>query len=1109
MTPYQPLARRSRGIARLVAATMLMASLVTACGGGGESTVPSPPNNPPPPPSGIGTTGGTVNGPSGAKVVVPAGALASNVDITIAESSVGAPALPAGFTTIGSMFAFTPHGTTFAVPATVTVPFDTTKLPAGTTPLLYKTNATQSAWDPVPRATASGGAMTGSVSGFSFIVVVLPPAAPTVDLAFREWFYTLYSTGTEDNYASEEADTPTQQSVNRDVYDQYDRGPLLLHPATEPENALATMYSTASGDTYWVTATAPRGDITKKGQPTGVGIDLTQTQVFRKTDNSATFKIVISRAALEGWDSNAEAPQGPQCPYSRIYDPSCLETMMTSLDVYIQAWTERYVDREIDPYFQKVLLVELYFGATLKGWIQHWHFQAGNDVFSYFPVWDEASFDLDVDLDGTNLQTHAMANLKNDITIEIPIDSVELDAEFTVQTNVAADAINRRQGESYLSSRFRDPQKVNGIKYLAQGVVLVASRTADIPTPPPPAEPLPAPACATGTDSAAGILQFDVAESVAGERPNGKGRITVTRSGGSHGLVTARLSTHDGTARQGIDYQAVSGLARFVDGEQGTRIVTIPILDDHLVNGVRTVDLTLTEPMGCVAIGPQATTTLRILDDEGQSTDAPPPATYTVGGTVSGLSGAGLVLRDFVLAENVAVNANGAFALPSMRANGTAYDVRVSSQPDNPIQLCAIAQGSGTITGAPVNSITVSCSTPPPTGSLDPGFGGGKVSNSFSPAKAVALQADGKSVVVGAKTLSRYNTDGSLDATFGTAGKVTVVMNGGFVDAVEAIAIQSDGKIVIAGHTSTPPSQVQDFAVQRFNSDGSLDASFGIGGKVLTDFAGNEDAANALVLQPDGKIVAAGVTVTSVGSVADGDFAVVRYLADGSLDAGFGTGGKASTTVGGKADFGYGVALQTDGKLVIAGRVGIDGGSDPDFGLVRFTATGAVDTTFGTGGKAQIAFAPNTWDEAEDVAIQADGKIVAGGFTRVGASYQYAVLRLNTDGMPDAGFGNAGKVNTGLATRDNFGRALAIQGDGKIVLAGQVSTLANADFGVARFLADGTTDITFGTAGVLTIDFFGATDNARDVLVQPDGKILVIGSAANGTAGLAMARITP
>jgi len=204
---------------------------------------------------------------------------------------------------------------------------------------------------------------------------------------------------------------------------------------------------------------------------------------------------------------------------------------------------------------------------------------------------------------------------------------------------------------------------------------------------------------------------------------------------------------------------------------------------------------------------------------------------------------------------------------------------------------------------------------------------------------SVALQPDGKIVVAGYAggdfALARYNSDGALDTSFGSGGKVTTDFGGSYHPDGFSVALQPDGKIVVAGYAGG------DFALARYNSDGALDTSFGSGGKVTTDFGGS-DAGYSVALQPDGKIVVAGY--------AGLDFALARYNSDGALDTSFGTGGKVTTDFSGGRDVGYSVALQPDGKIVVAGYAGVD------FALARYNSDGALDTSFGSGGKVTTDF---------------------------------------------------------------------------------------------------------------------------------------------------------
>ncbi len=224
--------------------------------------------------------------------------------------------------------------------------------------------------------------------------------------------------------------------------------------------------------------------------------------------------------------------------------------------------------------------------------------------------------------------------------------------------------------------------------------------------------------------------------------------------------------------------------------------------------------------------------------------------------------------------------------------------------------------------------------------------------------------------------------DGSLDPTFSTDGKVTTDFAGGFDEAF-AVALQPDGKIVAAGGAVVGSSPF-DFALTRYNPDGSLDPTFGTDGKATTDFGGTDEAL-AMALQPDGKIVAAGQAFTGSSPDFAVDFAVARYNPDGSLDSTFGTGGKVTTDFAG-FDAARAVALQPNGKIVAAG------GSSFDFAVARYKKHGSLDPSFGPGGKVTTDFASST-DVARAVALQPDGKIVAAGDAATGTSFDFALAR--------------------------------------------------------------------------------------------------------------------
>ena len=434
-------------------------------------------------------------------------------------------------------------------------------------------------------------------------------------------------------------------------------------------------------------------------------------------------------------------------------------------------------------------------------------------------------------------------------------------------------------------------------------------------------------------------------------------------------------------------------------------------------------------------------------------------------------------------------------------------EVRVGTQPTGPIQVCTVTNGTGTIGQADVTNVQVTCITSPPQGSLDATFGSaGKVTQGLpGGAAAMALQDDGKIVLLGGLKLVRYSPDGTIDASFGTAGTATVLFNGGLLDAADDIAIQPDSRIVVVGITRVGTQD--DFAVARFNPDGTPDVSFGINGTVSTDFAGSTDRAWAVVIEADGRIIVAGHAASP--AAGDNDFAVARYLSTGALDPAFGAGGKVMTDIAGRTDLAFAARLQADDKIVVTGRVADGGGDTPDVGLVRYNVDGSLDTTFGANGIVRVDFATTgDWDEASDLALQPDGKIVVSVQILVGASFAFGVARFEADGHPDSSFGNGGLATVTFSSLNDFTRGVAVQEDGKIVVAGQSANLMNPDVAVARLTAGGALDPDFGNGGTLTVDFFGSIDNGQALAIQPDGRILVAGAARNGTTvGLAMIRV--
>ncbi|MBA3649944.1 MAG: hypothetical protein H0W66_00315 [Chthoniobacterales bacterium] len=346
-------------------------------------------------------------------------------------------------------------------------------------------------------------------------------------------------------------------------------------------------------------------------------------------------------------------------------------------------------------------------------------------------------------------------------------------------------------------------------------------------------------------------------------------------------------------------------------------------------------------------------------------------------------------------------------------------------------------------------------------GSFDESFGdAGTVNTDFGfadRAYAVLLQTDGKIIAAGSSdtffALARYNADGSLDSSFGEFGdgRVRTAVSGGGAAQINGIALQSDGKIVVAGRAGDQAAHTLDFAILRYNADGTLDTSFGTGGGTNVDFFAGNDAAFALVIQANGKIVAGGSA--SRGDASSPDFALVRLNANGSLDNTFSGDGKVATDFSSSLDGIYGLALQADGKIVAAGYTYVTSEANDNFALARYKSDGTLDSSFGSGGKVITDIDPVT-DEAHAVVVQADGHIIAGGIAGSPGDLDFALARYDSSGALDTGFGDAGIVTTFLTSKDDVINGLALQPDGKVVAAG-VANGGNG-LGVARYLTGGT-----------------------------------------------------
>src|SRR6185295_1555065 len=347
--------------------------------------------------------------------------------------------------------------------------------------------------------------------------------------------------------------------------------------------------------------------------------------------------------------------------------------------------------------------------------------------------------------------------------------------------------------------------------------------------------------------------------------------------------------------------------------------------------------------------------------------------------------------------------------------------------------------------------------------------------------------------------LARYNANGSLDASFSGDGRQTTDF--GQFEEVSGVALQSDGKIVAVGRTggcqcSTSPMP-DDFALARYNANGSLDTSFSGDGKQTTTFRphglDDSDVPTAVALQGDGKIVVAGYSFNGT----DYDFALARYNPNGTLDTSFSGDGRQTTDFAAGDDRAAGMVLQANGKVVVAGRAG------DDFALARYNPNGSLDTTFSGDGKQTTDFGDS--DGANAVGLQADGRIVTVGFTGVGNTSAFALARYTANGSLDTTFSGDGKQVTDFGGFDGA-NGVAIKSTGRIVAAGRGGV--NGDFALARYNPSGSLDISFSGDGKQTTDFGGGGEHANAVALQGDGNIVAAGNAlgADGTRDFALAR---
>lgn len=433
--------------------------------------------------------------------------------------------------------------------------------------------------------------------------------------------------------------------------------------------------------------------------------------------------------------------------------------------------------------------------------------------------------------------------------------------------------------------------------------------------------------------------------------------------------------------------------------------------------------------------------------------------------------------------------------------NDSAQSMRV--QPDGKILVC----GQIDYYDGDYNYVGFFLARYHPTGALDASFGtNGKIIDISGTQFVydIALQPDGKIIAVGNDfsisgfAVHRYNANGTLDASFGSGG-VVITPVGTFAHAT-SVAIQSDSKIVVAGYSQSPEPSYWDFTVIRLLPDSSLDTSFGGTGKVITSF-GSSSLAGRVIVQPDGKIVALGSAY--VGN--NQGLALVRYNADGSLDSSYGSGGRIiHGTFNVSRFYMRDAVLQPDGKILASGHVSTaSGGGSWDI-IYRCNTNGARDASYGSNG----AFSVDNLYFANGIALQTDGKLVAFGYEAVLSypNYRFVILRLNPNGVPDSGFGTNGKVTTPI-NAGSYAIDGALRPDGKILAFGSTYQPDNSsDIAIVRYRGDA------AVRRPTQFDFDG--DGRSDISVfRPSDRVWYLNRSTNGFAamqfGLSTDKITP
>jgi uncharacterized delta-60 repeat protein len=791
-------------------------------------------------------------------------------------------------------------------------------------------------------------------------------------------------------------------------------GPSLGDPKprySSPVDGRASgdVFSSADGARYSVAAQAPVLNPFRANSPKGGVTHLDEYQAYEKRADDASLKITITEALMEAVDDNLGLSES-ECPRRAV---RCFP-VRSILRFHARAYAESAGGDFFD----------VGGVAFVKGHTGNWDHWVATSSDSQAPLWTLDDFfnvlECSDTFCGGNIVGDVMY-LHSKRTLKVPLASVREGELFGVHVSLEAETVDDRGRESSALAFIRDPQERGPALLTARGLTPRGK-----PKFKEPATASPKPArCPRGAARKAGVLELSAPQFTASES-DGDPLVLVTRTGGSHGSASVTLRSRGGTARSGADYRATSTTVRFADGDDTPRLVEIPLREDGQAEPAETFTVAL-EQARCAKLGAGRDAAVTILDD-----DAPP---------------------------------------------------ETPPQPPAP----------------PPASTPQPTPTPAPApAGLDHTFGAdGRVSEPVGDGRgeAVVIQPDGGIVTAGSRgtgagrdfALSRHDSSGNLDHGFGNGGVAPADLGGADDEAYDA-ALLPDGGIVAVGRTDAAGFTKLDFGVARYRSGGTLDPSFDGDGIVKTDILGGGDQANAVAVQPDGKIVVGGFTAAGTSS----DFALVRYNADGTLDTSFDGDGIVTTDLGTPSDDVRALAIQPDGSIVAAGTAG------EDVALARYLPDGRLDASFGQGGKKIADFGSD--DVAAGVALTARGEILVAGYT-LGphVNRDFALARFTSAGALDATFADHGIAKTDVGGGDDFAENVTLDAQGRIVVVGRATSSTILDMALARYEPGGTLDTSFDGDGMLTADFHGKGDFGQDVALDSAGRIVAGGYAGSAT----------